>query len=96
MEMGTAGKEGRATIEGGSKLSRNKIVKIRMSSPELFELDEIGKKLGFAERATVIRWLVGHFDDLELSQRIVAAFESLKQSEKAFEALAIMVEEIHA
>ena len=87
MDLGHGSTEQGATIEGKGRFSRDRTVKIRMSNAELSELDEICKKLGFAERATTIRTLMQMFRELEQARRIVQAYCIKIEAETKFESL---------
>lgn len=87
MEMGAAQGNHGATIEGSGKLRKEKVVKIRMDAVELLELDDIGQKLGFRERATTIRTLMQMFRELEQSRRIVAAYKEQRDAQARFAAI---------
>lgn len=87
MELGHGQPISRATIEGGKPLTKDKVVKIRMDAVELLELDALGKKFGFAERATTIRKLMEMAKDLEQANRIVLAFRESREKQAQFESL---------
>lgn len=87
MESGPAEGKPRATIEGSGKVSRNNTVKIRMSQVELLLLDEIGQKLGFAERATTIRTLMEMFGELQQARRVMQTYRNKLEADAAFQAV---------
>ena len=73
-----------ASIEGSVKLRKDKTLKIRMDVTEVYVLDDVCKSLGFAERATTIRWLIKHYSDILAAKTIKDRYQAAKDAENSF------------
>lgn len=77
-------KEGHITaqIEGKKRLGRSKTIKYRADEVELLEVDRITRLLGYSERATALRWLVNHYDDITKAEKLVSSFRKKLEAEQ--------------
>lgn len=87
MEAGPAQEKPRATVEGVKRLTKDKTIKIRMDATELLELDRIGNLLGFAERATTLRWLMTYYNEMARARQVLAAFDNYVEADRALRSL---------
>ncbi|MBI5224601.1 hypothetical protein HY989_01910 [Candidatus Micrarchaeota archaeon] len=87
-EIGPAKAEIVSTDSTKKHLRKEKVVKIRMDTIDLYELDRIREKLGFAERATIIRKLIHDFKNIDKATQIVESYKRKHEAERMFEALA--------
>lgn len=83
-KLGTSQVEIVATKGPKTKLKKEKTIKVRMDVVDLYELDEICRKLGFGERATVVRKLIHDFQNLDRATKIVEAHKKLLEAQKTF------------
>jgi hypothetical protein len=70
-----------ATIEGKGRLTKDKTIKIRMDALEIQVLDGVSNSLGYAERATTIRWLIKHYPDIAASKLVIDRYRAAKDAE---------------
>lgn len=71
----------------GKPLRKTKTYKIRMDAVDDLKLNDICKSLGYSERATVIRYLIHHYSDIEKSKLIVDLHNRMLKSIKEFETI---------
>ena len=76
-----------ATDAFGNKLKKNYTLKVRLDPKDVYVLDGVKDKLQFAERATAIRYLIHHYDDIKRSEEIVIRYTQLVESLKNFQVL---------
>lgn len=70
-----------ATVEGLGKLRKDKSIRIRMDALEIQVLNEVSNSLGYRERATTIRWLIKHYNDILAAKNIVDRYKAAKEAE---------------
>lgn len=75
------------TIVGKKRIIKDKTLKIRLDVFELAEVDRIANSIGFAERATAIRWLLQHYNDLKMANQLVLAYMNKKKADVEFETI---------
>ena len=75
-----------ATTEGKSKPTREYMLRVRLSPPEVYSLKGVSNHLGLNESAT-IRWLINNYSEVVAAKKVTEAFRRKLEAEASFNAV---------